>query len=262
MIKPIAVVAVCLCAASGAWAQDEHVGIRLREWYAELHGSVSGDSSTIPGSTVDLGDDLGLDAPKWSPEIQVYGHIPFFGKLYAGWWRVDRDGDETLTRTITFAGQTYTASTRVESEVKLDVGYLTYEFDFPAIPLGDLLSWEIGLQLGARVMRGEGSINSAIASGSDDGIIGTPVLGGHMALKIASWVRVDVELVGLGFSYSGHRGTYLEGYGEVTVEPLPWIFAGFGYKYVAIFLKDSVGDSNFDLDIHLNGFYLTAGVRF
>lgn len=249
-------------ASSGAWAQDEMIGVRVREWKATLEGKISADTTAFGGSTIDLADDLGLDAAEWSSELQVYGHIPFFGKLYGGWWRVHREGDEILTRTINFDGQVYAASTRVQSEVTLDVGYLTYEFDFPSIPLGDAIQWEIGLQLGARVMSAAGSLDSAVASGSRDGIIGIPVLGGHMALQVTRFLRADVELVGLTFSYGDHHGSYIEAYGEIVAQPFPWLFAGVGYKYVALEVSEKGGDNDFEVDAHISGFYLTAGVRF
>lgn len=261
MVKSAAAIMVFLSAAP-AFAQDEHIGVRVREWYAKMEGRLTSDGGTFGGTSIDLAGDLGLDDSAFNTEIQVYGHIPFFGKLYAGWWRIDREGDETLSRSITFADQTYTASTQIKSEVMLDVGYLTYEFDFPSIPLGGVVKWELGIQVGIRGMRGEGSIDSAIASGSDSGVIGTPVVGGHAALQVAEYLRADVEIVGLGFSYSGRRGSYLEAYGEIVAQPLPWLFAGVGYKYVALQVRDTAGSTDFDLDIHITGIFLTAGVRF
>ena len=261
MTKAVAAILVVL-SATPAFAQDEHVGVRLREWYAKMEGNLSSDGSLLGGSSISLADDLGVGDPAWSTEIQVYGRIPFFGKLYAGWWRIDRSGDEILSRTLTFADQTFTVATEVKTELTLDVGYLTYEFVFPSIPMGDLLKWEFGLQVGVRLMRGEGSLDSAFASGSDSGIIGTPVVGGHAALQVTPYLRADVEVVGLGLSYSGRRGSYLEAYGEIVGQPFPWLFAGVGYKYVALRVKDGVGSTDFDLDMHITGLYLTAGVRF
>jgi hypothetical protein len=261
MTKAVTAILVVLSAAP-AFAQDEHVGARVREWYAKMEGNLTSNGDLLGGTSINLASDLGLDSPGWSAEVQVYGHIPFFGKLYAGWWRVERSGDEILSRTITFANQSFTAATEVKTDVTLDVGYLTYEFDFPSIPLGDFLKWELGLQVGARIMRGEGSLDSAFASGSDSGLIGIPVLGGHAALQVTPYLRADVELVGLGFSYSSHKGSYLEAYGEVVAQPFSWLFAGVGYKYVSLRVKDTIGSTDFDLDIHITGLYLTAGVRF
>lgn len=261
-MKIPAATALFLLSASASWAQDEHIGVRLREWYATLEGQVTADTDSQGGTRIDLADDLGLDDPKFSAEIQVYGRIPLFGKIYAGWWRVSRSGDETLTRTIDFAGETFTGSTQVKSEVTLDVGYLTYEFLLPSIPLGDVIQWEIGLQLGVRVFRGEGSIESDVVTGSDSGVFGTPILGGHMALQVTPYLRTDVELLGMAFSYSSHRGSYLEAYGEIVFQPFSWLFAGVGYKYVSLEMRETGSDSVLDMDIHISGFYLTAGVRF
>jgi hypothetical protein len=261
MTNAVAAVLVFLAAAP-AFAQDEHVGARVREWYAKMDGDIKSTGGSLGGTSINLASDLSLDSSQWNTEVQVYGHIPFFGKIYAGWWMIDRHGDEILSRTITFAGQSFTASTEVKSDVRLDVGYLTYEFDFPSIPVGDLLKWELGLQVGARVIRGEGKVDSVFASGSDSGTIGIPVIGGHAAVQITPFLRADVELVGLEFSYSGHRGHYLEAYGEIVGQPLPWVFAGVGYKYVSLGVKAHLSSTDFDLDTHITGLYVTAGVRF
>ena len=112
-------------------------------------------------------------------------------------------------------------------------------------------------------IRGHGAPPGSVAgSGSDSGIIGTPVLGGHVALQLTQFVRADVEVVGLEVNIGGHRASYLEGYGEIVAEPVKWVFAGVGYKYVALGVRDHSGGSVFNIDVHLNGIYLTVGVRF
>lgn len=261
MKKAVAAILVVL-SAPPAFAQDEYIGVRVREWYAKMEGDIKAGGNVPGDTTINLASDLGLDSSEWNTEVQVYGRIPFFGKIYAGWWMVDRQGDEILSRTISFANQSFTASTEVKTEASLEVGYLTYEFDFPAIPIGDLLKWELGLQVGARVMRGEGKIDSALVSGSDGGTIGIPVVGGHAAVQITPYLRADAEVVGLDFSYSGHRGSYFEAYGEVVAQPFSWLFAGVGYKYVSLGVRTHLSSSDFELDSHITGLYVTAGVRF
>jgi len=249
-------------AAAPAFAQDEHVGVRVREWHAKMDGHLSSDGEILGGTNINLASDLGLDGAEYTSEVQAYVAIPFLGKIYAGWWWLDRSGDEVLSRTITFADQSFTASTTVKSEVNLDVYYLSYEFVFPSIPVGEVVKWELGILAGIRLLDGGASIDSAIVSGADSGIIGIPVIGGHAALQITEWIRMDAELMGLTFSYAGRRGTYLEAYGEIVAQPFPWLFAGIGYKHVLLELSDQSGSTDFELEITVSGLYFTAGVRF
>ncbi|HXX94107.1 MAG TPA: hypothetical protein VEN81_10760 [Planctomycetota bacterium] len=261
MTRAIAALVVIL-GASRAWAQDEHVGVQVREWYAKMDGDIKSSGGILGGTSISLANDLGLDKTEWNTEVLAYARLPVLGKIYAGYWSIDRKSDEILTRTITFDKQAFTASTEVDTDVRLEVGYLTYEFDFPTIPLGELLKIELGVQVGARVIHAEGKIDSIIASGSDQGTIGLPVVGGHAAVQVTPYLRADVEVVGLQVSYGGHRGTYVEGYGEVVGQPVKWIFAGVGYKYVSLGVRSNLSSTDFALDTRISGFYLTAGLRF
>ena len=251
-----------LLAAAPAWAQDERVGVRVREWYAALEGHVESNGDILKGTNVDFGSDLGLDDAAFTSELQAYVRLPFFGRIYAGWWWLDREGDETLSRTITFADQTLTASTRVQTELNLDVYYLSYEYAFPTIPIGELFKLELGVLVGARAILAEASIDSALGSGSDNGGIGLPVLGGHAALQMTKWLRADVELMGMTVSYAGRRATYVEAFAEVVVQPFTWLYAGVGYKFAQVEVSDNSGSTDFLLDINISGFYLTVGLKF
>src|SRR5262245_54332312 len=87
---------------------DEHVGIRLREWFARMTGTIEADGGTGVSTQIGLPTDLGLGDRNLTHEVQVYGNIPFFGRLYAGWWEHEDSGSNILSRTIDFAGNTYT----------------------------------------------------------------------------------------------------------------------------------------------------------
>ena len=82
-----------------------------------------------------------------------------------------------------------------------------------------------------------------------------------MTVDLLSYVRAEVEVLGLAFAYGGYRMHYLEAYGEIVTEPLPWVFAGVGYKYVNLNLHYNA-TQKFDLDVGVSGIYFTVGVRF
>ena len=262
-MKWIAAAFVFLFAGAPAMAQDEVIGVRVREWFARMSGTLEADDGSGTSTRLDLAADLGLADRNLTTEIQAYLGIPLLGRIYLGWWRAHDTGSETLDRTIEFEGFTYTASTRVDSEVTLDVAYLTYEFAFPTIPVADLVSIEFSVQAGLRGVRGEGSIAESAGgnSGSDAGTVGFPTLGGHVTVQLFKLIRVEVEVVGLTFSYGDWHMNYWEVYGEVVAQPLPWIFAGVGYKLANIHVEND-GNQRFLVDVGVAGVYITAGVRF
>ncbi len=251
-----------LLAGAPAWAQDERVGVRVREWYAALEGRVESEKGVLGGTNIDLASDLGLDDEAFTTELQAYVRFPFFGRIYAGWWRLDREGDEVLSRTIEFGDQTFTASTQVRSALELDVFYLSYEYSLPTIPLGELFKLDWGILVGARGFRGDASIESALVSESDDFSIGLPVLGGRVGLQMTKWLRAEVEVMGLTVSYGDSGVSYLEAFAELVVQPFTWLYAGVGYKFAALDLELDSGSDELRLDIDVSGVYLTAGVRF
>ncbi len=259
-MKWLAAAGVFLSAAQ-AWAQDETVGVRVREWYARMEGRLEAQGDSIPATNIDLDSTLGLDDQEIVHEIQGYLSLPVLGRFYAGWWFSSFEGEETLTRSITFADRTFTASTTVDSRLDLDVYYLSYELVLPTLPLGDLLSAEVGVLAGLRGLVAEGEIESAGQRAEESGGFGFPVLGVHGALRIASWLRADVEIMGLPFKYGSSSVTYLEAFGEVVAQLGP-LFGGVGYKVASIDLADHRSGTDFDLDIGISGFFVTAGLRF
>jgi len=257
----IAAAAFLFLSAAPLMAQDEHVGVRVREWYARMSGTVQGEENGIGSSTLDLSDDLGLGHRNFSTELQLYARIPVVGRIYAGWWRAHDSGSSVLDQTITYAGQTFTAATSINSEVTLDTAYLTYEFAFPTIPLPALGKLELGASLGLHAFRGEGSVVGSGIDAKGDGIMGLPTLGAHATVELFDVLRAEVEVLGMAFSYSDNQAHYLEAYAEVVAEPLPWLFAGLGYKFAAINVSHE-GSNSFHVDVDISGLYLTAGVRF
>ena len=252
-----------LSAAAPAVAQDEHIGFRVREWFARMGGTIEGDDGSGTSERIDLGADLGLADRNLTHELQAYLRIPVLGRIYLGWWRAHDTGSETISRDFNFQGFTFTATDTVNSEVTLDVAYLTYEFAFPTIPIGDVMGIELGIQIGARALRGDGKIEDTTfgESRQKDGIAGLPIIGGHVTVTLFQYVRAEVELLGLAFSYGEWKMHYFEASGEVVAQPLPWLFAGVGYKLASIeFRKD--GSQRFLVDVTVSGLYITAGIRF
>lgn len=260
-MKVILVPAVLALAAGVLEAQEGSVGARARWWRAELSGDLRADGDNFPGTTIDVDSELGLDDRVDVPEIQAWLEFPFIGRIVAGYWWADLDGDQVLTRTITFDDFTFTASERVKSELELDVFYAHYQFLFPSLPVGPEGELQLGVMAGIRVIKAEASIDSSLGSVQDSGVVGLPVVGAVGSLELMGWLRAEAEILGLTFSYSDVETTYLEASLEVTGRAGP-AFAGVGYKFVSADVAVDTGDDEFTADLILKGFYFTAGVRF
>jgi hypothetical protein len=183
------------------------------------------------------------------------------GRFTAGWWHLHQTGSGVLTQQIDFAGETFTQSTPVDSEFTVNVAYLDYEFEFPRIPIGDLVQVELGVSLGARALHGAASISDGTTSAHDSGTVGLPTVGARAIVILFDLVRLEAEVLGLAFKYSNYEAHYLEAFGEATVSPVPWIFAGLGYKLAQINVQRRGSDS-FHVDFDVSGVYVTVGIRF
>jgi len=251
-----------IAGALPARAQDETVGVRLREWYARVNGEVFAEAEGIAATTVDLDRHLGLGQAEVAHEIQVCLSLPLLGNFTAGYWYADYKGDRWLTETVTFGEETFSASTEVKSELELQVGYLSYEFVLPVpVPLGDVADFEAGVVAGVRLVAASGLIENEFVSADEHGEGGLPVVGAHAALRVTPWLRADVEILGLTFRAADRRAFYLEAYGEVVARLGP-LFGGVGYKYVEVEIRDRSRSTEFEAEAVLDGVYLTAGIRF
>lgn len=264
-MKWTASVLFLLSAGAPAFADDpleDHVGVRVREWFARMAGTIEADGGTGFSTQVSLAGDLGIGDRNLTHEVQGWGHIPFVGRLYAGWWEYEDSGSQMLTRTIQFAGNAYPVTTVVTSSVQLNVFYLNYELVLPTIPMGDVVQMEIGLQLGAQALHGVGSISGSGFSGAANRWVGFPTIGGHVTVGFASWVRVEGEVRGMAFSYASDRMSYIETSGEVVVTPVPWVFAGVGYKYASLAIHHTPATDFLEFLTCVSGIYITVGFRF
>jgi hypothetical protein len=248
-------------AAGAAGAQDDLVGIRGRYWYAQLNGTAESTGGVVPPTVIDLDQELGLNDIEPILELEGWIQIPVLGRISAGYWHGVFSGNRTLSQDISFEDITFTAGTNVSSELDLMVASLSYEFVLPSIPVGDLFAFEIGLLLGIRYLEAEAEVVSAIESVSDSGSGGLPVLGVHVTLLFAELIRLEGQLAGLAFSYSDTATAFVDAFLEATVSFGPF-FAGAGYRYITFVLEQQDDPEAYEVDLAIDGFYLTAGVRF
>jgi hypothetical protein len=261
-MKTLATAVLALLAAIPA-AADDTLGIRVREWLAAIDGHVQAEGGSVSSTDIDLDSELGIDDPDLTHEVQIYARIPVVGRLYLGAWWVRFEGDKTLDQSITYADQTFAAGTRIESELSLSVYYFTYEYVLP-IPMsfGEAGWVEAGVLASVRGMVAEGRVEGGGQTGEDEAALAIPIVGVHGAAQVTRWLRGDVEVAGLPVRYGDNRAMYLEAYGEVVAQPFLGFFAGVGYKFVSLDLHVESGNELFDVDLTLDGFYLTAGWRF
>ena len=244
---------------------DDWVGARYRLWLATLDGEMRSDGDFLPGTTVDLDDTLGMDDLETVHELDAWVNVPvvpILDRINAGYWFGTFDGEKQLDRTFIFEDRVYTAATRVDSELDLQVATLTLEGFFPWIGTDDLGA-TAGLQIGAKYFKARGEIASeTLGFDEEESVEGPlPVVGARVLARLTRWFRVEAEAVGIGGRYGDVSGKYVEGSVELDVLPINNVFLGVGYK-VVLFDVEKTGDEEFAADVTLQGVFVSAGVRF
>lgn len=129
----IAILAVCLMLLATPPAIAQIVELEGRYWFADLEGSAQVKSGSVPGTRVDLEKDLGIDDENL-PEARLTFWTGPNSRIRLAYLYGNFEGDTILGRTIEFNGTTFTASTRVETEIELHYGRLGWAYMFPVVP--------------------------------------------------------------------------------------------------------------------------------
>jgi len=226
----------------------------LRYWRPTLESSIVASTGASQGTTVDPVSDLGLDEEQNAYEARA--GLTFLGrhKFRIGYLPLSFDGDRTITQNITFQGQTFTASTRVLTDLDVKILRAGYEFDFFKTPLGFL-----GILFEVHYFDGEARLRSSTGTPDEkvDFRVPVPVVG--LAFRtyptITRIVSLGAELVGV---YAGSTGHYLDGEASITFSPWPFVELTGGYRVIDLEGED--GDDKLDLFLH--GPFASLTIRF
>lgn len=181
--------------AAGEAHADSVIGIDVGA--GSWQQSLSGDLST-GADDVDLERDLGFDRERGNVYYGVIEHgVPFLPNLRLGRADISADGRDTLTRSISFGGQTFSISEAVRSDVRLE--------QTDAVLYYELLDQGLSLDLGLAARWVDGVVAVVSASGSGEaefeGVI--PMLYGRTRFDLpvsGFWLAAEAS----GIAYQGH----------------------------------------------------------
>jgi hypothetical protein len=141
-------------ALAGAQVESRpRLEIEARAWAAAPSGEIQAIEQSL-GTIVDLESDLGLGEDE-TIEGRLILRPSGRTKVYFAWTRLEFSGDQVLTRTIEFSGQTFTPSTRVLSLVDLEYGRAGFAWQLFSSDDG---RWRLGPLVEVKAFRGEASL--------------------------------------------------------------------------------------------------------
>ncbi|KPK88537.1 MAG: hypothetical protein AMJ94_14790 [Deltaproteobacteria bacterium SM23_61] len=258
-MKVIAILAavVFLCPAV-SWAEydlfnaeDYNFELEGRYWKPKLDSTVKIVENDI-GTDVKLVDDLGFDEKKDFGEAR--GQVKFFGKhkFNFSYLPLKWDADTTLTRTIEFNGQTYTAGTRVQSKLEMKMFKGGYEYDLIASKHGFLgLTLDVLLTDFCMEMKAP----SMALDEKYDATVPIPMIGLSGRVIPIKWVSLTGKISGLPM---GGYGYILDAEASLDINPVKYVGISVGYRFLKMDLEYDDNKADFKLD----GPFAALKVRF
>ncbi len=247
-------------AAPAAFAQASEpprIELEARLWSAEPSGDVRVVEGDL-GTTIDLESDLGLEDDE-ALEGRLTFHPSRRTSVRLAWTNLTFSGDNVLSRTIEFNGETFTVATRVVSELDFDYGRVGFVWQF----LGDEAGrFRFGPVVEAKGFRGEASIEApdlldlgieARESEEFEAAFGAAGL----ALDVEPTSRVHLFAEGT-VVVAADEGDATDLEAGVRVLLVDQLAVTAGYRRFAI---DAEEDDD-DLDFDITGAFLGLNVRF
>jgi hypothetical protein len=171
-------------------------------WFTNLDGEVE-VSDGLAGTMVDLEDDLNVDETEGVPQGRLKFNTGPNSNIKFSYVKLNYEGEGTLTRTVNFAGTSFTSGARVDSE--FDAQYFGLDWTWYALNTDDG-RFKLGPMLGVKGMVAETSINAPGlgVSESEDFSGAVPTVGAAMEYRVADPVSVFASASGLPAGNRGH----------------------------------------------------------
>jgi len=253
MLQTAVLTALAVLLAQGV-AFGQIVELEARYWFIDLNASAKAKSGSLPGTDIDLGDDLGLKSEN-APE----GRLTFFAgpnsRIRLAYTRLDFEGDKTLGRTITFEGEAFTANSRVATDLDIQYGRLGWVWEPLGIPgvlkFGGILEAK-GFLIDAS-LKTRGVVPQARESATLPLVL--PTLGLALDLTPYRTLHLFAEASGLP---AGDLGHIVDAEAGVRFLPLPFFGLSAGYRLLDLRVHD--GDDFAKL--RLAGPFVGVSLRF
>jgi hypothetical protein len=245
--------AIVLMGMSSVALADETVSVKVGYQTSAVSGQFGGTvQGQAVGTRIDTQKDLTFNH---SDNITAEAALQFGNwRLQAGYLPLDFKGSGTLTRDVTFNGQTYVASTQVTSQVKEDI------FDLAAtyylINMNDMPSrFQLGIQAAVALINLDTSLSAVGKTENKLNVtVPIPAIGLRARVALADFLgivgRVDYA------AYSSDH--FLNADAQVEFSPVPLLGIYAGYRTI----NQKLENSGVFLDTTMAGPYIGVFARF
>lgn len=243
-----------LLLAGVSWGQvgeDYLIELEGRYWRPRLDGTVR-IVEQGGGTDVDLVRDTGLEERKDFGEGRLQIKFARRHKLQLSYLPLSWDGDRIISRTFQFSGQTFSAGTRVQTNLDLKFFQAGYEYDFLTGGWGFL-----GGTLDALLADADVEIKTpgTPITAAERKTVPVPLIGLKGRFYPVKWVNLNASISGLPLGGYGH---VLNMEASVGLNPIENLGISGGYRY----FKTKLQYDDNRLDFKLDGPFLGLEIRF
>jgi hypothetical protein len=256
---------------------------KARWWFPTLSGKVSSSTTNAPGTGLTASGDLALKTSRNFIWPALTTHFAERHRVTLSYLPMDYSGNRTLAQSITFAGSTFGAGTRLQSELSLTDVSAAYQYDLLKASSGSLfLSIQAHyLDLKAHL---KGTNGSTVTDVSKRLQIPVPTIGGGLQLAPFRGLSLNGDFNIFKMGIKGFKGELIESQAGLTLHPLAYLgdnrrewcstFAptfcvspradslalSAGFRYFRVLARDNVGANQ--VDWLQQGPYIDLSVKF
>lgn len=208
------------------------VDVEGRYWFSNLDDKIQVTGAGVTGTEIDLVNDLGVDDKKNFFDARITLELGSH-KLRYGYMPLKWDGNNTLSQSIVFNGQTYSATTNVDSELKMDYHRLGYEYD-----IIDTLNNKLGIIFEVKYFDGNASLKAPGAGLDESESFKAPIPTVGIAAQVGLPLLISVggEVTGISL---GSKAYMVDGEVGVNIKPFPFVIISGGYRVFMLHLENN-----------------------
>lgn len=246
--------ALTLLLSSAMPAGAFEIGARALYWFPTMKADMKADTDAKVGTDLNLKDNLGVGSESF-PTFEAFGGV---GKhrLSLAYTPIKYSGSTRLASPVNFNGQTFAAGSDVNTDLKLRMLDLEYQYKF--LDLENILA---GFSLSAigqiKYIDGEAKMEAPATATSADFTVRVPIpmvgVGAHVGL-LAGLLEARAKVTGVAYS----RNYLYEGLADLSWTPFPFLDIHGGYKIIRL----KIDHNDKFLDTQFQGPYVGLTVSF
>lgn len=222
------------------------VHVEGRYWFTSLDSKVKVTDASVVGTDINLVDTLGVDDKKnfWEGrvDLNLFDHHLRYAYMPMSW-----KGSKTITQSINFKGQQYTANASVESNLEILYQRIGYEYD-----IINMLGNKLGIIFDVKLLTVDATLKTTGINQTYSKTAPVPTVG--LAAQVGLPFLLSVGAEATGITYGGNH--LLDAEAFVNFNPIPFTTISGGYRMFDLKLEDG----NNRVDFNLTGPFLMVKV--